>query len=154
MDGGREISRVAIWAVRITALAVVGLLLRWNTQMDFLAHGDLRYFPFDWSRFWRLQAVNVLVGIAFTVAVRFPFPRSRFAWGRLSIAGIALLPVVHVWFALSATSAPLVLRYVYWIDNVDARVWSILAGVAIGAGFGARRAAGACETRQASASTT
>jgi len=141
MEGDRQISRVAIWAIRIAGLAIVGLLLWWNAQMDPRAQGGGASLLLDWSRFWRIQAVNVLVGIAFAVTVRFPFPRSRYAWGRLLIAGVALLPVVHVWFALTVTSAPLALRHFYWIDNVDPVVWSILAGVAIGVGFGARRAA-------------
>ena len=82
----------------------------------------------------------LVAGIAFAVAVRFPFPRSRYAWGRILLAGIILLPVVRVWSALSQMSGPLFLRRYYWFDLIP-ETWSIMAGVAVGAGFGARRPA-------------
>jgi hypothetical protein len=143
MDGERRSSSITIWAVRIAALAIALALLWWSVRME----GEFRIqtaarFAFDWGWFWRIQAVNVVAGIAFVVAVRFPFSRPRFAWGRLVIAGLVFLPVVHVWFSFSVTSGPEFLRRFYWFDNVSSMVWSILAGVAIGAGFGARRAAG------------
>ena len=57
------------------------------------------------------------------------------------MAGIVILPVVHYWFAFTVTSGPQFLHRIYWFTDVTLAVWSILAGVAIGAGFGARRPA-------------
>ena len=142
MVSDRPFSNVAVWAVRVAGLAIVVALLWWSGRMevDFRIRSAAE-FAFDWGQFWRIQAVNIVAGIAFAVAVRFPFARPRFAWGRLLIAGIVFLPVVHLWYAVSLTSGPEFLRRFYGIENVATAVWSILAGVAIGAGFGARRAA-------------
>ena len=48
--------------------------------------------------------------VAFTVAVRFPFPRSRFAWSRLGIAALVILPAVHFWYGWAVTAGPAFLR--------------------------------------------
>jgi hypothetical protein len=97
----------AVWAVRLVVLATAVALLWWSGQLEreFQA-GNAAEFSIDWGLYWLIQAVYVVAGMAFAVAVRFPFPRARFAWGRLLIAGIVILPVVHLWFAFAVTSGP------------------------------------------------
>lgn len=142
MGEGRQFAGVNVWLVRIAALVIAAALLRWSGQLEeeFQAKTAAEFGP-DWAQWWLIQAVYVVAGMAFTVAVRFPFPRSRFAWSRLAIAALAILPAVHFWYAFVVTGGPAFLRRVYWVDYVPTAVWSILAGVAIGAGFGARRSA-------------
>jgi hypothetical protein len=123
------------------ALATALALMWWSTQLlgDFQVQRAVN-FAIDWGQFWLIQAVFVLAGTSFAVAVRFPFLGSRFAWGRLVFAGIAILPVVYFWYALAVTGGPKFLHHVYWfMDSISQGVWPILAGVALGAGFGARR---------------
>jgi len=134
-----------VWAVRIVGLAITVALLWWivELQSESLNRAGL---TLDWGRYWLIQTVYVLTGISFTVAVRFPFPRQRFAWGRLAIAGIFLLPTVHLWYALQGMGdGPGLLNRFYWFDGLVAA--PILAGVAIGSGFGARRSAEEPENR-------
>jgi hypothetical protein len=142
MEDDRPFASFAVWAVRLVVLATAVALLGWSGQLEreFQA-GNAAEFSIDWGLYWLIQAVYVVAGMAFAVAVRFPFPRSRFAWGRLLIAGIVILPVVHLWFWFAVTSGPQFLHRTYWWLEVTRAVWSILAGVAIGAGFGARRRA-------------
>jgi hypothetical protein len=140
MDEGRTFAGFAVWAVRIVALAIAGTLLWWSSLLERTLQEIAMDFQTDWDRYWLIQAVYLVAGIGFAVAVRFPFPRSRYAWGRILIAGIVILPAVHLWYALSGTSNPLFLRRLYWFDSLQGS-WSILAGVAIEAGFGARRPA-------------
>ena len=137
----RRFASPAVWAVRVVALATALVLLRWSAhllqdfQVQIASSG-----AFAWGRFWLIQAVFVLAGMSFAVAVRFPFLGSRFAWGRLVFAGIAILPVVYFWYSLAAIGGPKFLHQAYWFVNfISQGVWPILAGVAIGAGFGARR---------------
>jgi hypothetical protein len=142
MEDDRPFASFAVWAVRLVVLATAVALLWWSGQLEreFQA-GNAAEFSIDWGLYWLIQAVYVVAGMAFAVAVRFPFPRARFAWGRLLIAGIVILPVVHLWFAFAVTSGPQFLHRSYWWLEVTRAAWSILAGVAIGAGFGARRRA-------------
>ena len=143
MAEGRPFARSAVWTVRIVALAIAVALLWWSSLLERELRRGAVDFQTDWGLYWLIQAVYLVAGIGFAVAVRFPFPRSRYAWGRILIAGIVILPVVHSWYALSETSGPLLLRRIYWFDFLGGfgGSWSILAGVAIGAGFGARRPA-------------
>ena len=142
MDDDRPFGSLAVWAVRIVVLAIAAALLWWSGQLE-REFGARRAaeFAIDWGLFWQIQAVYVVAGMAFAVGVRFPFARSRFAWGRLLIAGIIILPVVQFWYAFAVTSGPQFLHRSHWFTDVTLAVWSILAGVAIGAGFGARRSA-------------
>lgn len=86
----------------------------------------------------------ILAGALFTVAARYPFPRPRFAWGRLVLAGVAVLPALHLGFILWAPqftvdwpAAAVTLR---WFDGGSVpSACAVLAGAAIGSGFGARR---------------
>ena len=138
MGEGRTFAGFAAWTVRIVALAIAVALLWWSSLLERELQRSAADFQTDWGLYWLIQVVYLVAGIGFAVAVRFPFPRSRYAWGRILIAGIVILPVVHLWYALSGTSGPLFLRRLYWFDFLRGS-WSILAGVAIGAGFGARR---------------
>ena len=142
MGEGRRFAGITVWLVRVAALVIAAALLRWSGQLEegFRAETAAEFGP-DWAQWWLIQAVYLVAGMAFTVAVRFPFPRSRFAWSRLGIAALVILPAVHFWYGWAGTAGPAFLRRVYWFDYVTTAVWSILAGVAIGAGFGARRSA-------------
>ncbi len=136
-----EVGRYAsfkIWIVRVAMLAIAVLLLKWGGQLE---HDLPILLQVGWSRYWLIQAVYVIAGMAFVVGVRFPFQQQRFAWRGLFIAGVLMIPAAHVWYAISVTSGPQFLRSFYWIDDVSWAIWSILAGVAVGASFGSRRAA-------------
>jgi hypothetical protein len=139
---GRRFAGFTVWLVRTAALVIAAALLRWSGQLEegFRAETAAEFGP-DWAQWWLIRSVYVVAGMAFTVAVRFPFPRSRFAWSRLGIAALAILPAVHFWYGWAVTAGPAFLRRSYWFDFVTMAVWPILAGVAIGAGFGARRSA-------------
>jgi hypothetical protein len=142
MERARWSAGPAVWTVRIVMLAIAVALLLWSGRLEreFLGRSSVD-FELDWGLFWLIQAVYVVAGMTFAVAVRFPFPRSRFAWGRVVIAAIVILPVVQLWYAFAVPSGLEVFRRAYsWLD-VQRAVWPILAGVAIGAGFGARRPA-------------
>ena len=142
MEDRRAFAGLAIWGVRIVALVIAAALLWWSSRLERTLVGEAAVtarFALDWGRFWVIQAGYVLAGIAFAIAVRFPFTRARFAWGRLLIAGIVFLPVVEVWYLFGVTSGPQFLHRAHWWLDVPLAVWPILAGVAIGAGFGARR---------------
>jgi hypothetical protein len=132
-----------VWAVRIVALAVTVALLRWTSQ-NLTTFYRSPSFNYDFGFYWRIQAAFVVAGLAFAIATRFPFPRSRYAWSRLVIAGIVMLPAVHFWYLLDGQGDPGTgfLSRIYWFDSMPFYVWALLAGVAVGAGFGARRSAG------------
>jgi hypothetical protein len=142
MDDDRPLGNLAVWAVRIVVLGISVALLWWSGQLEqeFRAQSSA-HFSIAWDTYWLIQAMYVVAGMAFAVAVRFPFACSRFAWGRLLIAGIFILPVVHFWYAFAVTSGPQFLHRAHWFTEVTIALWSILAGVAIAAGFGARRLA-------------
>ena len=142
MDDDRRFASLAVWAARLLVLAIAVALLWWSVQLEReFQDRNAMEFSIHWDLYWLIQAVYLVTGMAFAVSVRFPFPRSRFAWGRLLIAGIVILPVVHFWFAFAVTSGPQFLHRGHWFSDVTLAIWSILAGVAIGAGFGARRPA-------------
>jgi hypothetical protein len=142
MDDDRRVASLTTWMVRIMGLGIAVALLWWSSRLEREFQGrNAAEFTIDWGVYWLIQAVYVVTGMAFAVAVRFPFPRSRFGWGRLLIAGIVILPVVQLWFAFGVTSGPEFLDRGYWFHEISWAVWSILAGVAIGAGFGARQPA-------------
>jgi len=140
MEDPRSFAGFTVWGVRILSLAIAIALLWWSTRLEReFQTGRAATFAFDWGRFWVIQAVYVMAGVAFGVAVRFPFTRPRFAWGRLLIAGIVFLPVVQVWYMFGVVNGLQLLRRAHWWLDVPLAVWPILAGVAIGAGFGARQ---------------
>ena len=101
MGEGRRFAGITVWLVRVAALVIAAALVRWSGQLEegFRAETAAEFGP-DWAQWWLIQAVYLVAGMAFTVAVRFPFPRSRFAWSRLGIAALVILPAVHFWYAV------------------------------------------------------
>lgn len=140
MAEARWIASAMVWAVRIVALAVTVALLRWTSQNLTALHRSPS-FNYDSGLFWRIQTAFVLAGLAFAIATRFPFPRPRYAWSRLVIAGIVMVPAVHIWYLLDGHPGTGFLSKIYWFDSITFYGWALLAGVAVGAGFGARRSA-------------
>ncbi len=124
-------SAVAVWyALKVHADAVLA---------------EAEAFDFDpiLSKHWWVVGLFALAGFAFCVAVRIPFPRPRIALGRIVFVLIALVPAVHVWLYFDGRldDAPGWVRGPYWIDGWEvAHVGAVLAGVALAAGIGARRA--------------
>ena len=141
----RRSAGVRAWIVRLAfvALAFASLWLsqiadqRFRETVAAAARFDLR----QWSA---TVTPLILAGAFFTVAARYPFPRPRYAWGRLLLAGVAVLPALHVGFILWAPQFA-----VHWPTAVITPRWfdggsvpaacAVLAGAAIGCGFGARR---------------
>ena len=136
MEEGRRFANLTVWMARVAVLAIAVALLWWSGQLEReFQTRSVAEFRIDWGLYWLIQAVYVVAGMAFAVTVRFPFPRSRYAWGRILFAVIIILPVVDFWYAFAVTLDSLFLP---WFDNVPSAALSTLAGVAIGAGFGAR----------------
>jgi hypothetical protein len=86
----------------------------------------------------------ILAGAFFTVAARYPFPRPRYAWSRLVLAAVAVLPTLHLGLVMWAPQFmmrwPTAVITPRWFDGGSIpAVCAVLAGVAIGCGFGARR---------------
>jgi hypothetical protein len=107
MDDDRRVAGLTVWMVRIVGLGIAVALLWWSSRLEReFRGGNAVDLTIDWGVYWLMQAVYVVSGMAFAVAVRFPFPSSRFGWGRLLIAGIVILPVVQLWFAFGVTSGP------------------------------------------------
>lgn len=134
------------WLLRASFVALAFAAL-WLAQVE-----DRRFretaasaFRFD-LRLWSATITPlVLAGVLFAVAARFPFPRPRYAWGRLVLAAIAILPVLHLGFVMWAPQFtvrwPTIAITPRWFDDGSIpSAGAILAGVAIGCGFGARRA--------------
>ena len=144
----RRSAGVGAWMVRFAFVALAFLSL-WLSQI-----ADQRFREtvaaaarFDLRQWSATVTPLILAGAFFTVAARYPFPRPRYAWGRLVLAGVAALPALHVGFILWAPQFT-----VHWPTDVITLRWfdggsvpsacAVLAGVAIGCGFGARREAG------------
>jgi hypothetical protein len=96
----------------------------------------------DWTA---ALVILLLAGTVFTLAARFPFPRPRYAWGRLILAALILLPPLHTtlidsgWITEPTGWFPTWLLRIWWFDGYGTvQVCVVLAGVAIGCGFGAR----------------
>jgi len=137
---------VGVWALRlILTVAAFGAL--WLAQIE-----DERFretvasaFRFDVRRWSASITPLVLAGALFAVAARFPFPRPRYAWGRLVLAGLAILPALHLGFVMWAPQftvhwPSLLITPRWYQDGSIPAAGAVLAGVAIGCGFGARRA--------------
>jgi len=96
----------------------------------------------DEARFWAVVGLFVVAGVAFGIAVRYPFPRPRVAFGRAFFVILMLLPAVHAWFTLAdpITGAPDWLLGPYWFDELElVDISAVLAGVAAASAIGARR---------------
>jgi hypothetical protein len=136
-----------VWAVR-AAFVVLAFGALWLSGIE-----DERFrrttaaaFRFDLRQWSATVTPLILAGASFAVAARYPFPRPRFAWGRLILAAIAIVPVVHLGFLMWAPQFtvhwPTILITPRWFeDGSIPTACAVLAGVAIGCGFGARRAA-------------
>ena len=116
------------------------LLSEWGLQRS------QNFEPLIWDWLAAL-AILLLAGTVFTLAARFPFPRPRYAWGRLVLALLIVLPPLHTTLLLSGwITEPTwwfpdwMLRF-WWFDSLAiAPVFVALADVAVGCGFGARLA--------------
>ena len=138
--------RVVVWSVR-TLLAVLAFASLWLARFE-----DHRFretaasaFRFDVRQWSATITPLVIAGALFAAAARFPFPRPRYAWGRLVLAGVAILPALHLGFVMWAPQFavhwPTILTIPRWYqDGSIPAACAVLAGVAIGCGFGARRA--------------
>jgi hypothetical protein len=137
-----------VWSVRV-ALVAVSFTALWAARL-----ADARFretvasaFRFDVREWSATITPLVIAGALFAVAARFPFPRPRYAWGRLVLASIALVPALHlgfvVWSPQFDVHWPAVLITPRWFDDgALPSACAVLAGVAIGCGFGARRESG------------
>jgi hypothetical protein len=144
----RATAGVLVWIVRLVLVVATLLLLRNGSQLlaqaQIKMRANFQFYPWDESA---ALAIVLLAGVMFAMAARFPFPRPRFAWGRLLLALLILIPAVHTTLIFSAWIQrptwwfPSWLFRSWWFDTSTIAVASaLLAGVAIGCGFGARRA--------------
>jgi hypothetical protein len=138
---------VRAWVIRLGLVAVAFVAL-WAAQI-----ADERFretmaaaFRFDVRQYSATVTPLMIAGACFAAAARFPFPRPRFAWGRLLLAAIALVPALHLalytWAPQFHVHWPTVVITPRWFDDGSIpAAGAVLAGVAIGCGFGARREA-------------
>lgn len=143
--GTRRSAGVGAWAIRL-GLVAFGFAALWLSQI-----ADQRFretaasaLRFDLRQWSATITPLVLAGALVTLAARYPFPRLRYAWGRLLLALIVLLPTLHLGFVMWAPQFtvdwPRLLITPRWFDDgAIPSAGAILAGVAIGCGFGARR---------------
>ena len=141
-------SLVFVWVIRV-ALVVGAFVGLWLSQI-----ADARFretiaaaFRFDLRQWSATITPLVIAGALFAAACRYPFPRPRYAWGRLVLAAVVLIPALHAGFYIWAPQFdvhwPTVLITPRWFDDGSVTaVCAALAGVAVGCGFGARREEG------------
>jgi hypothetical protein len=132
------------WAVRaaLVAVAFAALLLA-QIEDDRFRETAATALRFDLRQWSATITPLIIAGALFTIATRFPFPRPRYGWGCLILAGLALLPELHVAFIIWSPQFdmhwPSLIITPRWFDNGSVpTVCAVLAGVAIGSGFGAR----------------
>ena len=143
-EGTRRTAGPGVWAVRVSLTAVAFAAL-WLAQIedDRFRETAATALRFD-VRLWSATITPLIVaGALFTIAARFPFPRPMYAWGRLALAGLALLPELHVAFIMWSPQFnvhwPSLIITPRWFDNGSVpALCAVLAGVASGAGFAAR----------------
>jgi len=138
-------SAAAIWGIRslFVALAFGALWLAQVEDQRFreTAASALRFDLRQWSA---TITPLILAGSFFAIAARYPFPRPRYAWGRLVLAAVAILPALHLGFIMWSPQFnvhwPAIVITPRWFENgAVPSAGAVLAGVAIGCGFGARR---------------
>jgi hypothetical protein len=145
----RATAGVLAWIVRLVLVVATFLLLGYASQLlaeaQIKMSANFRSYPWDVSA---ALAIVVLAGVMFAMAARFPFPRPRFVWGRLLVALLILVPAIHTTLIYSGLiPGPTwwfprwLFRSWWWDTTAIAEVSAALSGVAIGCGFGARRAA-------------
>jgi hypothetical protein len=135
-----------VWLIRVALVVAAYGLLWYGTKLQY-EWGLERAAKFEaliWDYVAAL-AILLLAGTGFTLAARFPFPRPRYAWGRLLLALLIVLPSLHAILAFSGWVTeptwwfPSWMLRLWWFDNFAiTQVCAVLAGVAIGCGFGAR----------------
>jgi hypothetical protein len=149
LERGQTTAGVWVWIVRLVLILATYVLLRYGSQLltrwQIKVASNFTFYAWDWLA---ALAIVVLAGVMFAMAARFPFPRSRFAWGRLVVALLMLVPSIHFtlivsgWIARPTWWFPSWLYGSWWFDtSTIAEASALLAGVAIGCGFGARREA-------------
>ena len=142
----RRLSTVMAWVVRaVLLLAAFGALWLAGVEDERFRQTAASAFRFDVRQWSATITPLVIAGALFATAARFPFPRPRYAWGRLVLAGVAILPALHLGFVMWAPQFavhwPAILTTPRWYqDGSIPAACAVLAGVAIGCGFGARRA--------------
>lgn len=145
----RRTAGAFVWTVRLVLILATYALVRYGshllTEWLIKSRANFAFFAWDWLG---ALAILVLTGVVFTMAARFPFPRPRFAWGTLLIALLILVPSIHFtliaggWIASPTWWFPSWVYGPFWFDtSTMAETSALLAGVAIGCGFGARREA-------------
>jgi hypothetical protein len=148
-ERGRPTAGVLVWIVRLVLVFATLVLLRYGSQLlaeaQIKMSANFRFYPWDVSA---ALAIVLLAGVMFAMAARFPFPRQRFAWGRLLLALLIVIPAIHTtlifsgWIDRPTWWFPSWLFRSWWFDTfTTAELSALLAGVAIGCGFGARRGA-------------
>jgi hypothetical protein len=140
----RNSAGLGAWAVRVALVAVAfASLLLAQIEDDRFRQTAAAAFRFDLREWSATITPLIIAGALFTIAARFPFPRPRYGWGRLVLAALALLPELHValiiWSPQFKVHWPSFVITPRWFDNGSVpAVCAVLAGVAIGSGFGAR----------------
>jgi hypothetical protein len=147
-EGAQATAGISAWLVRALLVVASGLFLWWAADIAVVVQADLapraelaEPLSPDAVRFWWSIALFALAGLGFGLATRFPFPRPRFAFGRLLFAVVALAPAVHLWQLWSAREPrDGVFGRAFWFDDPSVVVvGAVLAGVAVASGVGARR---------------
>jgi hypothetical protein len=143
-EGTRNTAGTGVWAIRASVLAVsFSALLLAQIEDDRFRETAASALRFDVRQWSATITPLIFAGALFTIAARFPFPRPRYAWSRLVLAVLALLPELHVAFVMWSPQFdvrwPSFIITPRWFDSGSVpAMCAVLAGVAIGAGFGAR----------------
>ena len=142
----RTTASPVVWLIRIALVVAAYGLLWYGTKLlnEWALARAANFEALIWDYVAAL-AILLLAGTVFTLAARFPFPRPRYAWGRLLLALLIVLPSLHTilvfsgWVTEPTWWFPSWMLRLWWFDNFAiAHVCVVLAGVAIGCGFGAR----------------
>ncbi len=108
-ESGRRTAGALAWIVRLVLVVATFVLLRYGSQLltewQNKRRANFTFYPWEWLA---ALAIVCLAGVVFAMASRFPFPRPRFAWGRLLIALLILVPALHTTLIFSG-----------WIDEAD-----------------------------------
>ena len=88
-----------------TSLALLALWTLYLAQRRYLAVDEgfrpgLRII-LDSSAWLSFIGIQAVCGVFFGLAACLPFTRMRYAWSRLLVAAVALVPLVHYWFVLA-----------------------------------------------------
>ena len=133
----------AVWLLRVVLVAATGAAVWFALEIrPELGPVGAPSARLDDARFWAAIGLFVLAGFTFGIAVRYPFPRPRLAWGRIVFVVVMLLPAAHLWITLAEPFTGLpgwVLRR-SWFDAMEVvDLGATLAGVAAASALGARR---------------